>query len=156
MAENPARRAVLFGCPVTGVAAPIQECPDKSFSQEMMGQGVVLFPTGGTVYAPADAKVDFSFFTKHAVGLETDGGVEFLIHVGIDTNRLDGQGFELFVKTGDRVKRGDRLLSFDLDVIRKAGYSSAMPFVICNSADLELEILKLGPVEAGEDLIRVR
>ena len=103
------------------------------------------------LFAPADARVEFALSTKHALGLGTAEGVKFLIHVGMDTNKLEGDGFQSFAKMGDEVKRGDKLLSFDPQVMAENRCSLATPFVFCNS----MEILRTGRVEAGEDLIRL-
>ena len=107
----------LFGCPLTGEVVPISQCSDPTFAQGMLGPGAVIRPAGCQVLAPADATVEFTLSTKHALGLVTLEGIKFLIHVGMDTNKLEGQGFRLFVQTGDQVKRGDKLLEFDPQVM---------------------------------------
>lgn len=146
----------LFGCPLDGAAAPVSQCTDTTFATGILGPGAVLLPEGCTLYAPADATVEFSLSTKHALGLVTAEGIKFLIHVGLDTNRLEGQGFQTFVRTGDRVRRGEKLLSFDPRVMEEHRCSLATPFVFCNCKEgWELELLKTGPVAAGEDLIRL-
>lgn len=96
----------LFGCPISGEVIPVSQCSDPTFAQGLLGPGVVIRPSDCVVYSPADARVEFSLSTKHALGLETANGIKFLIHVGMDTNRLKGEGFETFVKEGDSVKRG--------------------------------------------------
>ena len=117
---------------------------------------MVIFPEGCELFAPADARVEFALSTKHALGLGTPEGVKFLIHVGMDTNKLEGDGFQSFAKMGDEVKRGDKLLSFDPQVMAKNRCSLATPFVFCNSKEgWDMEILRTGRVEAGEDLIRL-
>ena len=111
---------------------------------------------GHQLFSPADAAVEFSLSTKHALGLTTPEGAKFLIHVGMDTNKLEGKGFELFAKMGDQVKRGDLLLSFDPQVMEAHRCSLDTPFVFCNCNEgWELEILKTGPTAAGEDIIRL-
>ena len=84
-----------------------------------MGDGYLVVPENGTVVAPEDGQVLFVFPTKHAVGLKTEDGIEYLLHIGVDTVKLEGQGFEVFVKDGDSVKKGDKLLEFDLQYIRE-------------------------------------
>ncbi len=105
--------------PVKGEAAPITEASDEAFAGKMMGDGYIVRPENGVVYAPEDAEVSFVFPSKHAVGLLSDDGVEYLIHVGVDTVNLNGNGFETFVKDGDRVKKGDKLIEFDIQYIRE-------------------------------------
>lgn len=143
----------MFSCPVDGSAAPLSYCEDPCFSQGRLGRGILLLPTSHTVMAPADAVVYFSFTTKHAVGLQTPQGIQFILHVGLDTHKLQGEGFQLHVRTGDAVSRGDPLLSFDPQVLASAGYSPVIPFVFCNAPHRRLTVLKLGPVTAGEDLL---
>ena len=105
---------------------------------------------------PADGRVEFILSTKHALGMETPEGVKFLIHVGLDTNRLEGQGFQLFVQVGSQVRRGDKLLSFDTQVMAEQGCSLATPFVFCSNREgWAMELLRTGPVPAGEDLVRM-
>lgn len=146
----------LFGCPLTGEVAPISQCSDPTFAQGMLGPGAVIRPAGCQVLAPAGATVEFTLSTKHALGLVTPEGIKFLIHVGMDTNKLEGDGFQSFAKMGDEVKRGDKLLSFDPQVMAKNRCSLATPFVFCNSKESwDMEILRTGRVEAGEDLIRL-
>lgn len=98
--------SVVFGCPIAGEVAPISQCADPTFAQGLLGPGVVIQPEGSILFAPADGRVEFILSTKHALGMETPEGVKFLIHVGLDTNRLEGQGFQLFVQVGSQVRRG--------------------------------------------------
>lgn len=106
MPAAPLGKSTLFGCPISGEVAPVSQCPDPTFAQEILGPGVVIFPEGCELFAPADARVEFALSTKHALGLGTAEGVKFLIHVGMDTNKLEGDGFQSFAKMGDEVKRG--------------------------------------------------
>ena len=156
MALSTPSEALVFGCPIEGRAEPIALCPDPTFSQGILGPGVFIQPEGCVLWAPADAQVEFSLSTKHALGFSTAQGVKFLIHLGLDTNRLEGRGFELFVQAGDLVRRGDKLLAFDPRVMEQARCSLATPFVFCSlPRSWRLELLKTGPVQAGEDLIRL-
>ena len=149
-------QALLFGCPIAGEVAPVSQCSDPTFAKGILGPGVVILPKGHRLFSPADAAVEFSLSTKHALGLTTPEGAKFLIHVGMDTNKLEGKGFELFAKMGDQVKRGDLLLSFDPQVMEVHHCSLDTPFVFCNCNEgWELEILKTGPTAAGEDIIRL-
>lgn len=123
------------GSPLQGRIIPLEQVPDQTFSQKIMGEGVAIEPTEGLVKAPFTGKVLQVFKTGHAVGLESDDGVEILIHVGIDTVKLKGQGFETLVKAGDIVKKGDPLIRFDLDLIRRQAPSVITPVVVTNSAN---------------------
>ncbi len=142
----------IFTSPVGGVVLPLSQCEDACFAQGRMGRGVLLMPLTHTLLAPADAQVYFAFTTGHAVGLQTPRGEQFILHVGLDTHRLQGRGFHLHVQTGDAVRRGDPLLTFDPQILTEGGFSLALPFVFCHSAR-RLRILKLGPIQPGEDLI---
>ncbi len=110
---------------ITGQVASITETPDEAFAEKMMGDGYVVFPTEGVVYAPEDSTVNFVFPSKHAIGLTTEDGFEYLIHVGVDTVKLEGQGFEVFVKDGDFVKKGSKLMTFDIQYIKENAKSDA-------------------------------
>lgn len=138
--------------PFTGTLHPITEAPDEAFAQKMTGDGFFVTPTDATAYAPCDSEVTFVFDTHHAMGLTAADGTEYLLHIGIDTVKLNGEGFTVYVTAGQQVKKGDRLLSFDLDVIRKKATSDAC---ICLFTDLEddQEVhLTAGPdIQAGEE-----
>ena len=144
-----------FFSPVCGTVAPLSHCEDPCFAQGRMGRGVLLLPATRTLFAPADAQVYFSFTTRHAVGLQTPQGVQFILHVGLDTHMLQGEGFQLHVHTGDHVCTGDPLLTFDPHLLTQRGFSTVTPFVFCNVGRRRLTVLKLGPVQAGEELIQL-
>ncbi len=149
------KKSTTFTCPIGGFVASVDLCPDEYFSKGLMGKGIVIFPTNNVFYAPVDARVRFVFASKNALGLETADGIQCLIHAGIDTNRLEGRGFEMFVKEGDMVSQGDRLIAFDDRVLEQAGYDSVSPFVFCNVENMKLRVLKTGKVRANEQLIVV-
>lgn len=111
--------------PFTGKAQPIENAPDVTFAQKMIGDGYMVMPTDGEVVAPCDGIVAFVFPTKHAIGLKADSGMEIMLHIGIDTVKLEGKGFEVFVKEGDRFHKGDRLMKFDLNYIQGHAVSEA-------------------------------
>ena len=115
----------------------MKECSDDVFASEILGRGCLILPKNGNVYAPLTGTVTTLFPTKHAIGITGENGVEVLIHVGINTVNLDGQGFEAKVKEGDRVHEGQLLLVFDKDAIEKAGLSTEIPVVITNSDDYQ-------------------
>lgn len=119
--------------PLAGRALPLTAVNDAVFSQKVMGDGLAIQPSEGKVYAPFDGEVASLFETKHAIGLMGDNGMELLIHIGIDTVNLQGQYYDAHVKVGDRVKKGDLLISFDKDAIEKAGYETVTPVILTNT-----------------------
>ncbi|MDO5291510.1 MAG: glucose PTS transporter subunit IIA [bacterium] len=154
---NSTHKEAVFANPIKGRVEDVTEAPDTAFSEKMMGSGVVIIPTDNVVYAPCDAEVTFVFPTKHAIGLTADNGMELLIHVGIDTVKLDGKGFEVAVKDGDRVKKGDKLMEIDLEFIRDNAAHIATPFVITNlKDDQNVYHTKAGECEAGEEIFTVK
>lgn len=121
-----------------------------------MGEGVAIDPTNGIVTAPTDAQVVQVFRTNHAIGLQTSTGLEILIHVGIDTVKMNGEGFQSHVKAGDQVKAGDKLLSFDLALVKAKAKSAITPIVVTNMDRVKsVDTLALGAVSAGQELVRV-
>lgn len=149
-------KTVLIGSPVKGNAIELLEVPDKVFAEKMMGDGVAVIPEEGVVYAPEDGKVDFVFDTRHAVGFETDTGISLLIHMGIDTVKLGGQGFEICVEEGQEVRKGQVLLKMDLDFLRKNAPSLASPMLCMDLREsTEVRSVKTGKVEVGEEIMAV-
>ncbi len=126
------KREETIVAPLTGNVRSLENVPDPVFAQKMMGDGFAIEPTDGVVVSPIHGEVVQVFPTKHAVGLRSDQGLEILIHVGIDTVHMNGEGFEAYVKAGDRVKAGDLLLSFDLTLVQQKAKSSLTPMVITN------------------------
>jgi len=147
---------IVLSSPITGMSKDLSETPDEVFAGKMMGDGAVVIPTNGNVVAPADAEIAFVFPSKHAIGLKTTDGLELLIHIGIDTVKLEGKGFETFVKDGDKVKRGDKLLNFDLEFIKNNAPSIASP-VICTALNdkQKVRLLNSGEIKAGDSLIAI-
>jgi PTS system beta-glucosides-specific IIC component len=140
--------------PVKGKVMPLKLAEDAAFAEGTLGQGVVIEPVEGKVVAPFDGTVVSLFPTKHAIGLISDNGTELLIHIGIDTVQLEGKGFEAFVQQGDRVKKGQKLIDFDLKGIKEAGFSTQIPIVITNTGDY-LDIVEVGnnDVSTNDDLL---
>lgn len=134
---------VLYA-PVTGTYIPLSEVKDEVFSQGILGKGCGIEPTEGRVAAPADGTVSAVASTKHAIGLTLDTGMELIIHVGIDTVNMNGKGFTVKAAEGKRVKRGETLLLFDMDAIRKAGYPLSSVFIVTNCANFPNMQLKTG------------
>ena len=124
-----------FATPITGKVCDISESPDPAFAGKIMGDGFVVFPEDNVVYAPCDASVEVVFPSKHAIGLKSEKGVELLIHVGLDTVSLNGEGFTTFVEVGDKVKKGQKLLEFDAEFIKSKGLQTATPVVITNMSE---------------------
>ena len=144
---------IIICSPIDGNADDISTIPDEVFSNRIMGDGAVVTPTDGMAYAPEDGEIIFVFKTKHSVGLLTDSGVSLLIHLGIDTVELNGEGFEAFVKVGDRVKKGDPLIKMDLDFVKDFATSTMSPIVCTELKNNEkVQLLKTGKVKAGEPL----
>jgi len=150
--EKPKMPDETFGAHLTGRMMLMNEVPDDGFASRAMGDGVAVEPTEGKLIAPADGKITLIFPTKHAIGMVTPGGAELLMHIGIDTVKLDGQNFEVHVTDGQEVKRGDLLVTFDIDAIHKAGYPVTTPLIVTNSSAYgTVRPLKTGDVKAGSD-----
>ncbi|MGE8081320.1 glucose-specific PTS transporter subunit IIBC [Peribacillus loiseleuriae] len=147
----------IFVSPITGKIKPISEVPDAVFAEKMMGDGFAILPTDGAIVSPVDGTIVNLFPTKHALGIESDNGLEILIHVGIDTVKLEGNGFEALVAQGDKVKRGQSLLKVDLAYVKEHAPSIITPIVFTNLKEGEsIKIEKSGTVESGEkDVISI-
>lgn len=142
--------------PLTGTVIPLEEVPDETFSAGILGQGLAIQPDDPTVYAPFDGTVIQTVDSKHAVGLRSADGMEVLIHVGIDTVDMNGQGFTLYCKEGDAVKRGQRLLNFDPEAVKAAGHPTVTVVIVTNSDDYKaVNTLKTGPVAAMDPVLAV-
>ena len=145
-----------IGAPVAGEAVASGEVNDPTFAEEMLGKGMAIKPSAGRVVAPCDANVDMMFETGHAVSLTTEGGVEMLIHVGIDTVNLQGKHYTVHCKAGDKVKKGQLLIEFDKDAIAGEGYDTITPVVVCNSDDFAaFETVTGKTVAEGDTVIRL-
>lgn len=143
--------------PLAGKLIRIENIPDETFAKKMLGDGIAIEPTEGVVYAPMDGQVAQLFRTNHAIGLVADNGLELLIHIGLDTVKMNGKGFKAFVANGDRVKTGDKLLEFDLALIKKEAKSTISPIVITNMTMVkELTFSSMEKVRPNEKLFTVR
>lgn len=129
------KKPLQIVAPVTGAVIPIQEVPDPVFSQKMMGEGIAVIPSEGNIYAPVNGTVILVAATKHAIGIRAEDGTEILIHVGLETVALNGTGFTVAVKEGEKVSTGQLLLEVDWDYIRKNAKSIVTPIIITNSDD---------------------
>ncbi|VDR25808.1 EIIBCA-Bgl [Raoultella terrigena] len=142
--------------PMSGSVLALDQVPDGTFASGLLGKGVAIIPASGRVIAPFAGEVASLFQTKHAIGLLSDGGIELLIHVGIDTVKLNGVPFTAHVKEGDRVQAGDLLLEFDRQAILDAGYDLATPIIISNSDGYRsVDIVSGSAVDAGQPLLSV-
>lgn len=146
----------VIGSPAKGRAVALGEVNDPTFAEEMLGKGAAVIPEEGKIYAPADGEIGMVFDTLHAVSMTTDFGAEILIHIGLDTVKMKGEGFTGHVKAGDHVKKGDLLLEVDLEKVKAAGYDTITPVIVCNTPDYSsVENVGKGAVNAGDDLIIV-
>lgn len=147
---------ITLGAFMTGRVLPLEEVEDEAFSSGIMGKGVAIEPAEGKLYAPADGVMGMVPESHHAVTMATAEGVELLMHIGKDTSSLRGKYFEAHVQPEQAVKKGDLLISFDMEAIRAEGYLLTTPMVICNGNGEEtVEVLSLGEMEAGADLLRL-
>ena len=141
--------------PLAGQVKPLSQATDPVFSSGVMGQGVVIEPSQGELVSPVNGTVTVLFPTKHAVGIVSEEGVEMLMHIGMDTVSLDGKGFEAHVEQGDKVVVGQQLISFDMDVIKKAGLVAETPVIITNQDDFQADVEGNLPrdINRGDDLM---
>ena len=146
----------LVDCPMDGKLIPLGEVADETFASGVLGAGVALEPTDGTVYAPFDGTVETLLDSHHAIGLRSTDGVELLVHIGRDTVALNGQHFTAFVKVGDTVKKGQRLLVCDLDAVRAAGYDITTPVIVTNTDEfLDIVPVQQPAVKHGDRLLTI-
>ena len=142
---------------MNGTAVKLEDVEDEVFSQKILGEGAAVEPSEGKLYAPCDGKIDSVFDTKHAVNMVSDDGVEILLHIGIDTVKLGGQYFKAHVSDGQEVKKGDLLISFDMDKIKAAGYKVTTPLIIGNTDDFaSVEPVAQNSVSAGDMILKIK
>ncbi len=154
--EEKIRKTAIIYSPVNGIAADLSTAPDEGFAGKMMGDGAVVTPTEGTVYAPADGEVEFIFDTKHAIGFQTDSGIPMLLHMGIDTVKLEGKGFEILVTEGQKVKMGEPMMKLDLEFLSANAPSLVSPILDTEPEDNQrIRLLANGEIKAGEPLFAV-
>ncbi len=156
-APAPAKQDAKLYAHMNGTVIPMAEVQDEAFATCVLGEGVAVEPSEGKLYAPADAVVDNLFDTFHAIGLITAEGTEILLHIGINTVELGGKHFTAHVQTGQKVKKGDVLISFDMDEIKQAGYLCTTPMIVCNTDDYKsVTPMAEGTVQAGTLLLEVK
>lgn len=142
-------------CPVEGEVLPLERCSDEVFAKGMMGPGALVLPRDGKVVAPVDGTIEVLFETLHAFGFKTTGGVEVMLHVGIDTVELGGEPFLAHVAQGDTVRAGDLLLEMDLDAIERAGKSSETLVIVTDARGGDVRLTHLGWASAGEPMLSI-
>ena len=151
------KQDAVMAAHMNGTVVPMAEVQDEAFATCVLGEGVAIEPAEGKLFAPADAVVDNLFDTHHAIGLVTGDGVEVLLHIGINTVELGGKHFEAHVQVGDKVKKGDLLLSFDIDAVKAAGYLCTTPMIICNTDDYQsVTPLAQGEIKSGTPILEVK
>ncbi|WP_119317026.1 PTS sugar transporter subunit IIA [Companilactobacillus formosensis] len=146
-------KEVELVAPVNGKAVDLSEVPDKVFASGMMGEGIAFKYTGDTICAPCDGKITTIPNTMHAFGIIAENDAEILVHIGIDTVNLKGEGFKKLVNEGDKVKAGDPIIKLDRSLIESKGYNLITPVLITNSKDYSVEIQNIGDVNAGKSVI---
>ncbi|WP_423410754.1 PTS glucose transporter subunit IIA [Heyndrickxia sp. MSNUG] len=147
--EEPVKTIQILA-PLSGNAVNLDSVPDPVFSEKMMGDGIAIEPSEGIVISPVDGEIMQIFPTKHAVGIRAKNGAEILIHIGLETVSLKGEGFETHVQQGDSVKAGDKLVSFDMATISEKAKSTVTPIIITNTDQAaSLNLLTEGKVERG-------
>ena len=139
-----------------GRTIPMDEVNDQTFAQELLGPGIAIVPSNGTVVSPINGTIATVMDTKHAVCIQGEDGLELIVHAGLDTVELNGKYYQTYKELGDQVKAGDVLLEFDLEEITKAGYDVTTPIVITNLGDYKITKCLTGQqVKAGEEVIQL-
>lgn len=147
---------IVLYAPVNGQVIDLAEVKDPTFAEKMLGDGIAILPADGNIVSPVDGTVSLVFDTLHALSITSQDGTEILIHVGLETVGMNGNGFQSFVNTGDTVKKGDSLLKVDLDAVKAAGCDTVIPIVICNTDDYESVMAeKVDAVKSGDALLRI-
>lgn len=154
--ENKMVKQLEIASPIKGTVLKLEKMKDDAFASGVLGKGAAIIPEEGNVYAPADGVITALFPTLHAIGMQADNGLELLIHIGLDTVQLNGEGFRAMVKQGDRVKKGQLLVTFDKEFIESKGFCLETPVLVTNSDDfLEVIETKQTEVSPGDCFITV-
>lgn len=150
------KETIIVSSPITGLAADLSTAPDEGFAGRMMGDGAVVTPKNAQIVAPEDGEVVFVFDTKHAIGFLTDSGLSLLLHIGIDTVSLNGEGFQVFVENGQKVKKGEKLMEIDIDFLKAHAPSMCSPVLCTELEDSDkVRLLAEGEIKAGEPLFAI-
>ena len=145
----------VFYSPVDGEIMDIKDCVDPIFAQSIVGAGVLLMPTGSKIYSPCPGEVTIVANGKHGITIKNPDGYQVLIHIGIDTVEMDGEGFKTYKKVGDIVEAGDLLLEFDREKIEASGKNIQTPLVITNPSIKKLDFIRNGKVEVGDIIFKL-
>ena len=155
--KNTDKKEVFIKAPMKGQLVDIKDVPDTTFSEIMLGNGIAIIPDSGEVYSPFDAVVEQIFDTKHAIVLSGENNVKVLIHIGLDTVKMNGKGFDSLVKEGDKVKLGDLLIKADLNFIKENNYNTITPIVVVNTEDyIEVCAITNKTVNIGDEILKVK
>ncbi len=155
-AAHAAKDTVLSAC-LNGTVVPLADVKDEAFASGALGDGIAIEPTDGELVAPADGEISSTFETHHAVGMTTADGAELLMHIGIDTVKLGGKHFTYLVNEGDKVKKGQPLIRFELEAIKAEGYPVTTPLIVCNTDDYAAVAAKAsGTVKQGDALLELK
>jgi len=146
--------AISIYAPIDGEVVPLEDVPDPVFSKKMMGDGVAIKPNNGTVVSPVQGKIMQVFPTKHAIGIQAENGTEILLHIGLETVNLNGEGFTTHIEEGDNVKVGDALVTFEKEIVEEKAKSTITPVIITNTAEMkDIQMKDTQSVQAGQDEI---
>ena len=150
-------KGIEIGAPVKGKAVPLSQVSDPTFGEEILGKGVAIIPEDGNICAPCDGTIEMIFDTLHALSMTTPDGVELLVHIGLDTVELKGEHFTAHKKSGDAVKKGDLILTVDIDAVKAAGYDVITPVIVCNTPDFKsVEAVTDETVNAGDTVLTLK
>ncbi|MTI59383.1 MAG: PTS glucose transporter subunit IIA [Firmicutes bacterium] len=151
------KKQEVLKAPLSGELVQINDIPDEAFAQKMIGDGIAIKPTNPYLVSPSNGVVVQKFSTNHALGIKTDRGLEILLHMGIDTVELKGEGFEPLIKEGQQVTTGQKLLKIDWDIISEKAPSTISPIIITNMELVEsIEVMANKTVETGDDLLSIK
>lgn len=149
-------KEVMVGSPVKGKAVPVSQVNDPTFAEEILGKGIAIMPEDGKICAPAAGEINMVFDTLHAFSMTTKEGVELLVHIGLETVGLKGKGFTAHAKAGDKVEKGDLVITADLEVIKAEGLDTIIPVIVCNTDEFKgVEPLADRDVAVGDDILKI-
>ncbi|MBD5552355.1 MAG: PTS glucose transporter subunit IIA [Lachnospiraceae bacterium] len=147
---------IVIGSPAKGKAVPVSQVNDPTFAEEILGKGVAIMPEDGKVCAPAAGEISMVFDTLHAFSMTTNDGVELLVHIGLETVGLKGKGFTAHAKAGDKVEKGDLIITADLDAIKAEGLDTIIPVIVCNTDEYkDVESLTGKDVAVSDDVLKI-
>lgn len=155
--SSSAKQDTILSAHMNGVVVPMADVQDDVFANCILGDGIAIEPSEGKLFAPTDGVINNIFDTGHAIGILAESGVEILLHIGINTVQLGGKHFDVHVNSDQPVKKGDLLISFDMNAIREAGYLCTTPMIVCNTDDYhDIAALSSGEIKAGSDLLKIK